>query len=167
MPVITTEPRWLTDSEQRAWRAYLAGSRLLAHHLERELQRFGLSMSDYEIMVHLSESADRRLRMSSLAKATLLEKSRLSHPIPRIERDGLVARESCPGDRRGQFAVLTEQGWETIQRVAPFHVAEVRDRLFDLLTPEQVEALTEIFEPVGDRLRATPQCVAAEAEADL
>jgi DNA-binding MarR family transcriptional regulator len=164
MPVIKTEPRWLTDSEQTAWRAYLAGSRLLAHHLEREFQKHGLSASDYEILVHLSETPEQRLRMSELARATLLEKSRLSHQITRLERDGLVARESCPGDRRGQFAVLTPTGLATIERVAPLHVAEVRRRLFDLLTPEQVAAVTAIFTPVADQLLHSPACAEAERE---
>lgn len=164
MPVIKTEPRWLTDSEQGAWRAYLAGSRLLSHHLERELQKHGLSASDYEILVHLSETPARRLRMSELARATLLEKSRLSHQITRMERDGLVVRESCPGDRRGQFAVLTEAGFEMIKRVAPFHVAEVRQRMFDMLTPDQVAALHGIFAPVADALLNGPACAEAERE---
>jgi DNA-binding MarR family transcriptional regulator len=119
-------------------------------------------MSDYEILVHLSESPERRLRMSELARATLLEKSRLSHQITRMERDSLVARESCPGDRRGQYAVLTPTGLATIERVAPFHVAEVRRRLFDLITPEQLTALQETFALVADRIQHSPACVEAE-----
>jgi DNA-binding MarR family transcriptional regulator len=163
MPMTGTEPRWLTEGEQSAWRAYLAGSRLLAHHLEREMQRHGLSMSDYEILVRLSETPEHRLRMSELSRATLLEKSRLSHQITRMERDGFVVRESCPGDRRGQFAVLTSFGLETINRVAPFHVAEVRERLFGLLDPAQVTALRGIFDTVESGLRASPACVEAES----
>ena len=82
--------------------------------LERGTKQHGLSGTDYGVLVCLSEAPERRLRMSELAQATLLEKSRLSHQITRMERAGLVRRESCPGDRRGQFAVLTEQGWDTI-----------------------------------------------------
>lgn len=157
-------PRWLTEAEQTAWRAYLAASRLLTLELEKGHQRDGLSGSDYEVLVRLSEAPGHRLRMWELAKGTLLEKSRLSHQITRMERAALVTRESCPGDRRGQFAVLTEKGWETIQRVAPNHVELVRAHFIDRLTPEQVEKLTEIFAPMAEDLRS--QCPKDEA-ADL
>lgn len=146
-------PRWLSEAEQRAWRSYLAANRLLTVELERGHQQHGLSSSDYEVLVRLSEAPERRLRMWELSKGTLLEKSRLSHQITRMERAGLVRRESCPGDRRGQFAVLTEHGWETISKVAPHHVEQVRTFFIDRLTPEQVQTLTEIFSPMAEDLR--------------
>src|ERR1700754_5363581 len=115
-------PRWLSIAEQRAWRTHLALHKLLMHRLDRELQEHSLSLNDYEILVNLSESQDRRMRMSDLADATIQSRSRLSHQISRMEAKGLVTREDCHGDRRGAFAVLTDEGWETIQRVAPLHV---------------------------------------------
>ncbi|WP_214104367.1 MarR family winged helix-turn-helix transcriptional regulator [Acrocarpospora catenulata] len=142
------EPRWLSPQEQRAWRAHLAAHRLLTHRLDRDLQEHGLSFNDYEILVNLSESPERRMRMSDLAEATIQSRSRLSHQISRMETAGLVVRENCEDDRRGTFAVLTEQGWDTIQRVAPEHVAGVRRNLIDLLSPEQVAAMEEIYRPV-------------------
>lgn len=146
-------PRWLTAEQQLAWRAYLAANRLLMVELERGHQQHGLSSSDYEVLVRLSESPEHRLRMWELARETLLEKSRLSHQITRMERTGLVRRESCPGDRRGQFAVLTEEGWETIKRVAPHHVEQVRQSFIDRLDDEQVKMLTEIFAGMAEDLR--------------
>ena len=130
-----TATRWLTDDEQCAWRTHLDVSRLLTHQLEKDLQPFGLTNNDYEILVNLSESADRRMRMSDLAAATLQSKSRLSHQITRMENAGLVRRENCESDRRGLYAVLTDQGTETMQKVAPHHVASVRKHFIDLLEP--------------------------------
>lgn len=83
----------------------------------------------------------------------MLEKSRLSHQITRMEKAGLVRRESCPGDRRGQFAVLTDHGWETITRVAPHHVETVRRAFINRLDSEQLKVLTEVFAPMADDLR--------------
>ncbi|MEU6412483.1 MarR family transcriptional regulator [Microbispora sp. NPDC046933] len=148
------DPRWLTPQEQRAWRAHLAAHRLLFLQLDRELQGTGLSLNDYEILVNLSESPDRRMRMSELADATIQSRSRLSHQISRMEAAGLVTRQDCEDDRRGTFAVLTDHGWETIQRVAPDHVASVRRHFIDLMTPEQVSALERIYAPVVDHLQA-------------
>lgn len=145
--------RWLSDDEQRAWRAYLTANRLLMLELEKGHQQHGLSSSDYEVLVNLSEVEGGRLRMWDLAKRTLLEKSRLSHQITRMEKAGLVRRESCEGDRRGQFAVLTDHGWQMIKQVAPHHVELVRAHLIDRLDEVQLETLTEIFAPMADDLR--------------
>ncbi|WP_049564287.1 MarR family winged helix-turn-helix transcriptional regulator [Streptomyces sp. SBT349] len=146
--------RWLSDAEQRAWRTHLEVSRLLTHRLERDLQPFGLTINDYEILVNLSESAEHRMRMSDLAAATLQSKSRLSHQITRMERSGLVRRENCDSDKRGLFAVLTERGWGTMREVAPHHVASVRRHFVDLLTPEGLESLYHALVPVAEHLHA-------------
>ncbi|KUJ64479.1 MarR family transcriptional regulator [Streptomyces albus subsp. albus] len=145
--------RWLSDEEQRAWRTHLDVSRLLTYQLERDLQPFGLTMNDYEILVNLSESQDRRMRMSDLAAATLQSKSRLSHQITRMENSGLVRRENCESDRRGLYAVLTDHGWETMRKVAPHHVEAVRRHFIDLLSAADLEALRSSLTPVAQHLR--------------
>ena len=145
--------RWLSDEEQRAWRTHLDVSRLLTYQLERDLQPFGLTMNDYEILVNLSESEEHRMRMSDLASATLQSKSRLSHQITRMENAGLVRRENCESDRRGLYAVLTEQGWDTMRKVAPHHVESMRKHFIDLLAPADLEALYGSLVPVADHLR--------------
>lgn len=148
-----TETRWLTEAEQCAWRTHLDVNRLLTHQLEKDLQPFGLTLNDYEILVNLSESEDRRMRMSDLAAATLQSKSRLSHQVTRMENVGLLRRESCESDRRGLFAVLTDTGMETMQKVAPFHVASVRKHFIDMLSPEALAELRASLTPVAEQLR--------------
>lgn len=146
--------RWLDDREQRAWRAYLAGSRLLAARLERDLQRDAqMPHAYYEILVRLSETPGRRLRMSDLADASESSRSRLSHAVARLEDMGWVRRASCPTDRRGAFAELTDEGFAALVAAAPTHVEGVRTHLFDRLTPEQVDQLHDIFDAVQQGLR--------------
>jgi DNA-binding MarR family transcriptional regulator len=147
-------PRWLGEDEQLAWRTHLEVSKLLTYQLERDLQPFGLTFNDYEILVNLSEAADRRMRMSDLARATLQSKSRLSHQITRMESVGLVRRTTCDSDRRGLFAVLTDEGWEVMAKVAPHHVAAVREHFIDLLTRDDLTALRKALAPVAEHLRA-------------
>lgn len=121
----------------------------LSARLRRALQQdAGLSDADYAVLVHLSEAEDGRLRAFELAAALGWEKSRLSHQLRRMEQRGLVGREGCDTDRRGSFAVLTEQGAGAIAAAAPQHVAEVRRWFVDVLTPEQLDALAEISEAV-------------------
>ena len=147
------DPRWLSAEEQQAWRATVHLSQLLMRQLDRDLNAHGLSAHDYEILVELSEAPDTRLRMTELADATSQSRSRLSHQISRMESRGLVRRDNCEGDKRGTFAVLTDEGVAAIRRVAPDHVEHVRRHFIDRLTPRQLEEVTGAFSPVVDYLR--------------
>ena len=143
------ETRWLTDEEQRAWRAYLGATRRVFEELDRELQRdAGMPHTYYTILVALSEAPDRTLRMSQLADASGSSRSRLSHAVARLEEYGWVRRDSCATDRRGALATLTDEGFAALAAAAPGHVDGVRRHLFDRLTPEQVDQLRRISESV-------------------
>ncbi|MEU8133087.1 MarR family winged helix-turn-helix transcriptional regulator [Streptodolium elevatio] len=151
----TEEPRWLSDEEQQMWRASLGVLNLLPVFLERDLQqKHGLTLHDYEILVRLSEAPERRIRMTELAGLSHQSKSRLSHQMTRMENAGLVVRESCDSDRRGQWAVLTEAGWDRLVKAAPDHVESVRRHYVDLLTDEQKRVLGAAFETVMLHLHA-------------
>ena len=153
MPGTEGHPRWLSDEEQQAWRATVHLCQMLLRQLDRDLNAHGLSGNDYEILVQLSEAPDNRLRMTDLADATSQSRSRLSHQISRMEARGLVRRDECEGDKRGTFAVLTTDGMATIERVAPYHVENVRRHFIDRLTPRQLDEVRDAFEPVVDYLR--------------
>jgi DNA-binding MarR family transcriptional regulator len=140
-------PRWLDVDEQKAWRAWLYSAQLLMDRLDRELtHETGISHAYYEILVALSETPGRKLRMSELADRCLSSRSRLSHAVSRLEERGWVGRELCPDDGRGQLAVLTDNGFAALEAAAPIHVASVRTHLFDQLSPEQVAAMRDLGE---------------------
>ncbi|MFF3894188.1 MarR family winged helix-turn-helix transcriptional regulator [Streptomyces sp. NPDC001812] len=161
-PARTDEPRWLNDEEQRVWRSYIEASTLLEDHLDRQLQRdAGMPHLYYSLLVKLAEAPQRRLRMTELAMLAKITRSRLSHAVARLEKNGWVRREDCPSDKRGQFAVLTDEGFEVLSRHAPGHVHAVRQALLDRLTPEQQKSLGEIMEIVAEGLQPS------EAGADL
>lgn len=89
-------------AEQTAWRAFLSAVQMLNTEVEAQLQRdSGISHADYEILVRLSEQPDRSLRMSELAARAVFSRSRLSHAVARMEREGWVRREPSPEDGRG------------------------------------------------------------------
>ncbi len=139
------EARWLTKEQQRVWRNYLAATRMVDSEIERQLQRdSGMPATYYEIMVSLSEAPDRTLRMSELAERNRFSRSRLSHAVSRMEAEGWIERRECPSDKRGSFAVLTEDGFAALAAAAPGHVEQVRTLLFDVLTDEQIQQLGEI-----------------------
>ncbi|MET8688441.1 MarR family transcriptional regulator [Streptomyces sp. NPDC004732] len=161
-PPPTGEPRWLDGDEQRVWRDYLQATTLLDDFLDRQLQRdAGMPHMYYGLLVQLSDAPRRRLRMTELAKTMKITRSRLSHAIARLEKSGWVRREDCPSDKRGQLAILTDDGFEVLHRTAPGHVTAVRQALFDRLTPEQQKSLGEIMKIVAEGLQPK------EAGADL
>ncbi len=150
-----TEGRWLDPQEQQAWRAFVAATQLLFDQLDRELQRdAGMPHAYYVILVRLSEAPGRAMRMSDLAERSQSSRSRLSHAVARLEQAGWVRRESCPTDRRGTVAVLTDQGFAALAAAAPGHVAGVRAHVFDQLTPTQVEQLHGVSEALLRHLTA-------------
>lgn len=150
-----SETRWLDDEEQRAWRAYLRMQGRLTAELNRRLQAAsGLSLADYDVLVHLTDVPDGRLRPYELQHELHWEQSRLSHHLGRMQKRGLIRREECDEDRRGAYVVLTEAGRRAITEAAPDHVETVRRLFFDTLGPAQIGALHRLAEQVLDRLDA-------------
>ena len=121
---------WLTDEEQEVWRNLLKSWIVVMEALDRDMGAFGLTLADYEVLVHLSEADDRQLRMAELADHALMSRSRLTYRVDRLVRKGLVDRRPCETDRRGAFAVITDAGIELLKRAAPIHVLGVRRYLF-------------------------------------
>jgi DNA-binding MarR family transcriptional regulator len=140
--------RWLSAEQQKVWRTYLLGSARLNERLDADLHRSDLDLPEYEILVTLEESPDRRRRMSELADAVHQSRSRLTHTISRMEKSGLVERTTCPTDRRGVWAELTDAGFAVLQKAAPGHVAAVRRNLVDAVSPQDWEALGRVFAAV-------------------
>jgi DNA-binding MarR family transcriptional regulator len=150
--------RWLDETEQQTWRAFLGASRLVFEQLDRELQRdSGMPHAYYEILVRLSEAPGRALRMSALADRSQSSRSRLSHAVARLEANGWVRREVCESDKRGQIAQLTDAGFEALAAAAPGHVEGVRRHVFDPLTPEQVSQLGAISTALVTALLDEPE----------
>lgn len=149
--------RWLTPVEMQAWRAYVDSINDLQNALEADLVSFGLTMGDYEVLVRLSERPDRRLRMCDLASELQLSPSGLTRRLDGLVSAGLVARAACDGDRRVMLAVLTDEGFATLERAAPYHVAGVRRQFIDLLSAAEVRAIASAFDKVRRALNAAKQ----------
>jgi len=146
----------LTDEEQRTWRAFQRATRLLFALLDHELLRdAGMAPGAYELLVLLAEAPQRALRMNELAEATLPSPSRISHAVERLAALGWVERTSCPSDRRGWLAVLTDDGYDALGAAAPRHVEHVRTHLFDGLSEQDTADLRRISETVLARLTAS------------
>ncbi|HET6481609.1 MAG TPA: MarR family transcriptional regulator [Actinoplanes sp.] len=139
----------LSDSEQSAWRTFIETSWALHTHLEDELRaQTGLSMNDYHVMVTLSEAPEHRLRMGELASRLVFSPSRITYQISSMVKRGLVRKQPCPEDGRGQEAVLTDEGMAALESAAPLHLITVRDSFIDRLDPDELDVISRVFDKV-------------------
>lgn len=147
--------RWLSSDEQESWRGYVMGVTLLMDRLDRELrQAHDISLAEYEILVRLSETEDRRMRMSTLADSMAHSRSRVTHTVTRMERAGWLVRAAAHGDGRGVEAIMTPEGFKLLEEAAHTHVRGVREHMVDVADPAEFRALGSVMNAVSDRLLA-------------
>jgi DNA-binding MarR family transcriptional regulator len=153
--VTEPEPRWLDDTEMRAWTGFLETASLVQRRNEAQLRVAGRVTSvQYDVLHCLSEAPDRRLRMSDLADRLITSRSGLTYQIAQLEAAGLVERRAGTDDQRSVLAILTDAGSEVLSVTAPGHVRLVRDAFLDALTRRQIEQLAAIMDRTRRHLRS-------------
>ncbi len=146
----------LPPARLAAWRSFLEAHSAIIQVLESELQaEAGMPLGWYDVLVHLSEAPDRRLRMRELATRVLLSKSGLTRLVQRMEQEGLVDRAPCDDDRRGTWAILTEAGYQRLKAAFPSHAQGVALHFADLLHDDEVEIIHQAMARITDASRQT------------
>ena len=144
----------LDDTQQAAWRAFIESSWALHTRLEDDLRAAtGLSMNDYHVLVVLSEAPEHRLRMGELSGRLVFSPSRLTYQISSMVKRGLVRKQACAEDGRGQEAVLTAEGLAALTAAAPLHLTTVRESFIDDLDDTEIAVIHRVFDRLGSRLR--------------
>ena len=143
---------WLSPEEMLAWRCYVETNADLMAALERDLAPTGLDLGDYQVLVFLSESPERSLRMCDLAARLQLSPSGLTRRLDGLVRANLVERRGSPRDRRVMLAALTSKGLRALEESAPVHVASVRRRMIDLLDENELRVVAGVFQKIRARL---------------
>ena len=137
----------LDPQELRTWRGMLRAHAALTKQLDAELEsRHGLPLTSYEVLVRVADAEDERMRMCDLASSIVLSRSGLTRLVDRLERDGLIVRESCASDARGAFARLTLQGRETLEAARTTHHAGVRKLFLGRLSADERELLADVWD---------------------
>lgn len=138
-------------AEAEAWGGLLATFARLDRAVDQDLQTHdGISHSEYEVLLRLSWAEGWRMRINDLAEASLLTRSGVSRLINRLEREGLVKRETAPEDRRGSYAVMTQAGHDAFRRALTRHVAFVRERFHSRLTEAELSTLASVWQKLRD-----------------
>lgn len=141
----------LSASHLRAFRTLLEAHARLLDALNVRFRDRTISLTFYDVLVHLSEAPDQRLRMQELADRILLSKSGLTRLVDRMERRGLVRREASDTDARGINAVLTEQGLATLEAAVPAHQQDLVDLLSSVLSEQEADQLAALLGRIRDR----------------
>jgi DNA-binding MarR family transcriptional regulator len=140
----------LDPLELDAWRGFLRTHAALSRELDAELAReHDLPLGSYEVLLFLADSPAGRMRMAELADSVLLSRSGLTRMVDRMERQGLVRREPCPGDARGLNAVITDAGRERFTAARRTHLAGVRRRFLDRLSDGEKRDLASLWSRLG------------------
>jgi DNA-binding MarR family transcriptional regulator len=151
-----TAVHWLTPDELSSWLSVVKLMTWLPWSIDQQLQRdAGLATVEYQVLACLSQSPQCMMRMSSMAVLTNASLSRLSRVVKRLEDRGLVRREADPSDGRFTNAILTDEGFRTIEAAAPAHVAHVRSLVIDVLSAEQLRRLGIAAERILSRIDTT------------
>lgn len=147
----------LDARELRAWRGLLRVHATLTKALDAELEaEHGLPLSSYEVLMHLHDAEDQRMRMSDLASMAILSRSGLTRLVDRLEREGLIERQSCPSDARGSFATLTGAGRLKLKAARETHLAGVRSLFLDHFGEDELDALGASWERVLPGITSAP-----------
>ena len=149
----------LDAAELRAWRGLLRVHASLSKALDAQLERHhGLPLTSYEVLLYLAEAEGEKMRMCDLASSVLLSRSGLTRLVDRLERDGLLVRESCASDARGAYARLTPAGHEKLSAARATHLDGVRSLFLDHLSPQELEVLASVWERVLPGAKAAGDC---------
>ena len=145
----TTHPVELTGTELGAWRGLLRVHAALVRELDAELdEAHDLPLSSYDVLIYLQSAPGKRLRMAELADSVLLSRSGVTRLVDRLEREGLIVRDTCVSDGRGLYAVLTDEGEELLGRARPTHLAGVRERFLRHFSEDELKQLATYWERV-------------------
>jgi len=128
------------------WRSFLETHSTVVKFLERRMdEQHGLPLAWWDVLIQLADGPEGRLRMGELAESVLLTRSGITRLVDRMIVAGLVDREPCPGDRRGYYAVITQQGRDTIEKIGPDHSKDAWEVFLGHIDEEEAALMSQVF----------------------
>ncbi|HEY2555592.1 MAG TPA: MarR family transcriptional regulator [Diaminobutyricibacter sp.] len=141
------------EDEDRLWRTLMRLNGALPRLLDDDLRALGLTLSEFAVLLVLSEAKSEDLSMSGLASVAGLSPSRTTRVVADLERRGFAEKVRSNVDARSAVPSVTQKGRDMITRAYPVQVDRAREALFDHLEPAQVKAAADMLEPFLGRVR--------------
>jgi DNA-binding MarR family transcriptional regulator len=146
---VSTQAAQRITPEITAWVGLLRAHASTTRRFNAELVvSHGLTLNDYEVLLHLYRADGHRLRRVDLAERVMLTPSGITRLLEGLERCGYVERASCEADARVSYAQLTDAGEAKLHEAAETHVAGIRNFFRDRFSTEELGALGGLLERV-------------------
>jgi DNA-binding MarR family transcriptional regulator len=130
------------DPRIAPWRAFLLAHSRISRRMDEELRtEHDLSFAEYDTLLTIANTPDRRIRMGQLADEVVLSKSGVTRLIDRLVSDGLVERSSCLADGRGAEAVLTDRGLARLREASRTHLRGIQQHFLDVLDTDDLATI--------------------------
>ena len=143
---VARESSRLEGSALGAWRSYLQSHAGIVRELDAELiAQHGITVRDYEVLLYLAQSEDRKLPMSALSERTMLTRSGITRLIDGLVGQGWIERVSCESDARVSYARLTENGYAKLRDAGCTHVKGIERLFLANFTPDELEQLAGLL----------------------
>ena len=135
-----------SEATVKAWTRLVRARETVLGAIERDLKAADcLPLAWYDVLLELVRAPEGRLRPFEIEKETLLAQYNLSRLLDRLEREGLVAREPCGDDGRGQWAVITDKGRGTQARTWKVYAKSIQRHVGDRLDDKAAGTLAELL----------------------
>lgn len=145
----------LDESSSRMWKLFLTTYVTVTEQIERDLEAAGLPpLAWYSVLWALERSPNHELRLHELAEEVLLSRSNITRLIDRLEEANLLCRRRCPKDRRGAYAVLTEDGLAMRQKMWEVYSQGIAQYFANHLSANEVNTFTQVFSRLLDGSKA-------------
>jgi DNA-binding MarR family transcriptional regulator len=139
----------LSEQQLAVWRTFLKAHAIVVDRIDHDLVATErLPLSSYDVLIELYEAPSHRLRMHELAERVVLSRSGLTRLVDRLEAEGFLTRDRCGTDRRGAYAVLTEQGMAALRRAWPVYARGISQYFAQWLTPQEAQVLGSALERI-------------------
>ena len=143
------EKERLSEQNLAAWRNFLKAHAVVVDRIDHDLVAAErLPLSSYDVLIELYEAPERRLRMHELAERVVLSRSGLTRLVDRLEAEGFLRRDRSATDRRGAYAVITEQGIAALRRAWPIYAQVISKYFAQWLSPQEAQVLESAFERI-------------------
>lgn len=159
------------DARLEPWRGFLEAHARVSRRLDDELRaEHDLSLAEYDTLLTIAWSPERRIRMRTLADRILLSKSGVTRLIDRLVADGLVERDICLSDARGAEAVLTPAGLERLRAASQTHLRGIDAHFLSVVDPSDLPVIERSMRVVADRAcdgGQVPTCAPSQEATDV
>jgi DNA-binding MarR family transcriptional regulator len=139
----TTAP---PQQQLASWIAYLRSHSAITRELSAQLQReHGLTLNDYEVLLHLAHAEDGMMRRVDLAESVILTASGITRLLDGLERAGCVEKATCSSDARVSYAKITEAGHAKLREASKTHLRGVDELFLGRYSEEERATLAELL----------------------